>query len=295
MDVLVLGAGGLLGSNVAATAQTRDTGVSGTYHSTEPSLDVPMQQFDIRDEDAVSDLLNECDPDLVVNCAAMTDVDGCEDAPEEAFAVNGRAPGAVAERCHEREIDLVHISTDYVFDGSASKPYEESASPNPIQVYGESKLTGEHEVREVYPDALQVRLSFVWGIHRGTDALTGFPAWVRDRLAAAEPTPLFIDQSVTPTRAGTAAATILALVDAGQSGLFHVAARNCVTPHDFGAQICERMDADTSLIESGRRAALDRPAERPAYTCLDVGKVERTLDDRQPTLAEDIEVVSGLL
>jgi dTDP-4-dehydrorhamnose reductase len=295
MDVLALGAGGLLGSNVVATAQTRDTAVAGTFHSTEPPLDVPMQQLDICDEDTVRDVLSELNPDVVVNCAAITDVDGCQDDPEKAFAVNCRAPGAVAERCHERGIGFVHVSTDYVFEGTASEPYSESAAPNPIQVYGESKFAGEHEVLEANPDGLLVRLSFVWGIHRGTNTLTGFPAWVRDRLAAGEPTPLFIDQSVTPTRAGAAAATILELIPANESGIFHVGSRNCVTPHDFGAQICDRMGADPSLIDTGRRADFDRPAERPAYTCLDVEKVERTLDRRQPTLAEDLEAVSGLL
>jgi len=295
MNVVVLGTGGLLGSNVMATALTRAETVSGTYHSTAPGFEAPMRQLDIRDTDAVRDLLAAVDPDVVVNCAAITDVDECEERPVQAVATNGRAPGTIAEVCHDCGIDIVHVSTDYVFDGLATEPYEESASPNPIQVYGESKLEGEHAVRNAHPDNLQVRLSFVWGIHRGTNALTGFPAWVRDRLAAGEPTPLFTNQSVTPTRAGAAAATILDLADAGESGLFHVAARDCVTPHEFGTRICERVDADSSLIESGRRADLDRPADRPTYTCLDVGKVERTLDRRQPTLSADLEAVSGLL
>jgi dTDP-4-dehydrorhamnose reductase len=295
MDVVVLGAGGLLGSNVVLTAQTQGASVAGTYHSDAPSFKVPMRQLDIRDEDPAGDVLAEFEPDVVVNCAAMTDVDDCEEHPDQAFAVNGRSPGAIAEECHERGIAFVQVSTNYVFDGTATEPYAESASPNPIQVYGESKLAGEHAVHEAHPGALQVRLSFVWGIHRATGELTGFPAWVRDQLAAGEPTPLFTDQFVTPTRAGAAVSTILELVDDGTSGMFHVAARNCVTPHEIGTRICELMAADSSLIDIVRRTELDRPADRPPYTCLDVENVERTLDRPQPTLAEDLEAVSALL
>lgn len=295
MDILVLGAAGLLGSNVVETASTRGWTVTGTYHSSRPSLDVPLSQLDIRSRDTFQSVLDEYNPDAVVNCAALTDVDRCEDAPAEAFAVNGRAPGDLAACCAQREVEFVHVSTDYVFDGKAAVPYVESASPNPIQVYGKSKLEGERAVREAYGDAVVVRLSFVWGQHQSTGDLTGFPAWLRDRLTAGETTPLFTDQHVTPSRAGAAAATILALLDSGCNDVFHLAARSCVTPYEFGSKLCSWIGADESLIEAGVQADVDRPAPRPQYTCLDVEKVEAELDRHQPTLDADLKAVASLL
>jgi len=294
MDLLVLGANGLLGSNVVATARDRDRSVAGTVHKTQPALGVPLTRLDVTDHDRLRVVLDDHDPDAVVNCAAMTDVDACESNPGRAQAVNADAPGALAAACADRDIDLFHVSTDYVFDGTDG-PYGESADPNPIQTYGESKLGGERQVRAADPNALVVRLSFVYGVHAATGALEGFPAWVRDRLTAGEPTPLFTDQHVTPTRAGEAAETILDLLPADANGTVHVAARSCVTPYDVGTAVRERLGADPSLIESGSMADVDRPADRPSNTCLEVDRVQRLLGRAQPTLAVDLDEIDHAL
>jgi len=126
-------------------------------------------------------------------------------------------------------------------------------------------------------------------------ALEGFPAWVRDRLTAGEPTPLFTDQHVTPTRAGEAAETILDLLPADANGTVHVAARSCVTPYDVGTAVRERLGADPSLIESGSMADVDRPADRPSNTCLEVDRVQRLLGRAQPTLAVDLDEIDHAL
>jgi len=295
MDVLVLGASGLLGSNVVVDAQDRGWSVIGAYHSTSPSFDVPLIQLDIQKLDAVRTLLDKYEPEVVINCAAVTDVDGCEERPDEAFAVNGRVPGQLAAICNHRGLAFVQVSTDYVFDGTVQVPYDESAPTNPIQVYGESKLEGECAVRDAHDGAIIVRLSFVWGKHRSTEGLAGFPAWLLDRLVAGRSTALFTDQRVTPARAGSAAKTIVDLLTGGHSGLFHVASRSCVTPYTFGSALCERVNADKTLIKSGQIANIDRPASRPQYTCLDVEKVETTLNRPQPTLEADLGAVSSLL
>jgi dTDP-4-dehydrorhamnose reductase len=225
----------------------------------------------------------------------MTDVDACESDPETAQAVNGDAPGALASACANRDIGLVHVSTDYVFDGESDSPYEESAEPNPLQVYGASKLDGERQVRNSDADALVVRLSFVYGVHAGSGELTGFPAWVRDRLIAGETTTLFTDQRVTPSRAGQAAETILDLLSADAEGTVHVASRSCVTPYEFGDAVRERAGADPRLIEAGSMADVDREAERPVNSCLDVTRVEELLGRSQPTLEADIDEIERTL
>lgn len=288
MDVVVLGASGLLGSNVVATAIDRVDDVVGTYRSTEPDVAAPCYHCDLTEVGNGSDLLDDHEPDVVVNCAALTDVDDCERTPAAAQQVNADGPRRIAELCHQRGISFVHVSTDYVFDGKSHTPYAETHDPNPIQAYGRTKLEGERSVLDVAPSSLVVRLSFVYGTHRSTGDLTGFPAWVVSELQAGNDVPLFTDQYVTPSRAGQAATTLLDLVSAGERGLFHVASRSCVTPYQFGLEIASRMTTQGRLLK-GSKDDIDRVAPRPEHTCLDSTKVERTLGRPQPTLQEDLD------
>lgn len=293
MKVLVTGANGLVGSNVVSAVLDRGWSAIGTYHTHPPDDPIPHEKFDLRTPDRIDSLLARFSPDAVVNCAAMTDVDGCETAPSEASRVNGRAPGVIAERCADRSVELIHLSTDYVFDGRARMPYAEDDAPNPVQAYGRSKLEGERAVLSVEGTSV-VRLAFVYGVHGSSGALDGFPAWVRDRLAT-DDIPLFTDQYCTPTRAGRAATDILQVLQADVSGLFHAACRSCVTPYQFGTKLCELLGEPPSRLERTSRFSLDRPARRPEYSCLDVSRLERVLDRPQPTLREDLEAITDHL
>jgi dTDP-4-dehydrorhamnose reductase len=295
MNLLVVGANGLLGSNAIAEALARGWVCIGTYRSTEPEFDTALHELDVRDSERFAAILDAHDVDAVCNCAATTDVDGCEENPEQAHAVNGRAPGELARACADRNIAFCHASTDYVFDGHMEDRYDESAETDPVQVYGESKLAGERAVEQAHDAPVLARLSFVYGTHGSTGALTGFPAWVTERLRDGETTPLFTDQHVTPSRAGRAADTLLDFLAAEATGTFHVASRSCVTPYEFGERIRKRLDAPAELLTEGLQSAADRPAPRPAHTCLDVSRVERTLDRDQPTLADDLDAIAGAL
>ena len=294
MHLLVFGTNGLLGSNVVAAAQNRAWTVTGTYHSQRPPFDIALHQLDVTNTDAVQEVISKADPDWIVNCAAMTDVDGCEEMPEQAREVNARAPGDIAAYCMDRSIRFLHVSTDYVFDGRETEMYDENAPVTPIQEYGASKLAGELAVTDVDSDALIARLSFVYGIHRSTDELTGFPAWVRGQLVDGDRTPLFTDQHVTPTRAGQAAETFCGLIEADERETFHIAARSCVTPYEFGAEIGRRLDAEDALLMEGSLSDVDRAAERPMHTCLDVTHVEERLERTQPALKEDLDAIADV-
>ncbi|MFC7047211.1 SDR family oxidoreductase [Halobacteriaceae archaeon GCM10025711] len=238
--------------------------------------------------------MDRYDPEAVLNCAAMTNVDGCEENSTLAHEINAEAPGHMARICAERDIEFVHVSTDYVFDGDAESPYNEAAEPNPIQEYGRSKLAGEKAVTEANDGALIARLSFVYGIHGATGELTGFPAWVRSQLIEDVEVPLFTDQHVTPTRAGHAAETILNLLEQEMPGLVHVASQSCVTPYEFGEKLIEHSSLQGSLIES-TLSDVERPARRPRYSCLDTGRVESLLGRPEPTLAQDVERIASAL
>ncbi|WP_247730612.1 dTDP-4-dehydrorhamnose reductase [Halovivax limisalsi] len=295
MTLLVLGAGGLLGSSLVRHCLERSIDVAGTYHSTAPAFDIQLENHDIRNTAAFQSLLDEHRPDTVVNCAALTDVDECESRRERAFEVNGDAPGELATACVKRDVQFVHISTDYVFDGNTTEPYDETVTPSPIQVYGESKLEGEKAVRSASRDTLVTRLSFVYGVRGDTNELIGFPAWVRNTLQAEEKVPLFVDQHLTPTRAGQAVTTVLDLLEQGATGTYHIACRSCVTPYEFGKEIAGLQGKGEELVAKSTRSAVTRDADRPAYTCLDVGAVETELGRPQPTLTEDLQNIGEKL
>jgi len=295
MDVFVVGAGGLLGSNVVATAATRGLSVAGTYHSTRADFEIPLRELDIRASEDFAKLLGEFNPSVVVNCAAMTDVDACEEQPERAHEINADAPEAMARRCSKRGIGFVHVSTDYVFDGETDERYDEESEPNPLQAYGRSKLVGDRNVRSAHDSPLIVRPSFVYGVNRAPEPadLEGFPAWVRSRLRSGQAVPLFTDQYVTPSRAGSTAETLLDLIDDSASGTYHVAARSCVTPYEFGRIIASTMGVETDALDKGSQSDVDRPAARPSNTCLDVENVETRLGCAQPTLQQDVEAIGS--
>jgi dTDP-4-dehydrorhamnose reductase len=311
VTLLVVGASGLLGGNVVATARRRDERVRGTYLTADPAAEsngtvtgsvagtfagegVETVRFDVTGGTG-TDLGSLLDGvDRVVDCAAVTDVDACETDPERARAVNAAWPGRLATACAERGIPLCHVSTDYVF-GGRDPPYTEGDDPNPLQVYGETKLAGERAVRDAGaegPEPLVLRVSFLWDVDRTAGTLAGFPAWIASELRAGGTVPLFDDQRVTPTRAGYAARVALDLFDAGSAGTYHVAARDCRTPFEFGERVAARMGADAAgRVERSSMCDLDRPATRPAATCLDVSKLEGELGRDAPTLDEDLEAV----
>lgn len=286
--MIVLGAAGLLGSNVVKHAIQHDEEVVGTYHSSKPSIPDTVENVDLRDYDQIIDVLEAYPSGPVINCAAMTDVDECERDPDRASAINAKAPRKIAAKCAEMGRTIVHISTDYVFDGTAESPYVESASTNPIQEYGRSKKAGDQAVRKEATSFLIVRPSFVYGIHNATGELTGFPAWVKSQLESGTNVPLFTDQHVSPTRAGQCAATILELLKMKVTGTVHVASRSCVTPYQFGQLVRKQIDAPATLLAEGSMDDLERQAPRPAYTCLDVSHVTQLLGRQQPTIESDL-------
>ncbi|ELY42642.1 dTDP-4-dehydrorhamnose reductase [Natronorubrum bangense] len=292
MTILVIGANGLVGSSLVRTCLDREHEVIGTYHTERPDFDIELLELDLRDSDRIRAVVERVAPTAVVNCAAYTDVDGCEQNPETAHAVNAEGPGVLAEVCAERDVSFVHFSTDYVFGGEAEEPYTEDDDPNPIQVYGETKLEGEQRVLEAHSGAIVCRLSFVWGRHGATGDPEGFPAWVLGRAQSGEVVPLFTDQKVTPTRAGDASEVVLELLECDVAGLFHVASQDCVTPYEFGRLILEEKEPSTTgLLEESSLEDVERAAPRPGYTCLSTDRVVKSLGHDRPTVEAAVSTV----
>lgn len=291
MSILVVGASGLVGSVLVKHARDRGMEVAGTYHTTQPAFDVPLFHLDIRERAAVRGVFAQVQPDAVVNCAAIIDVDECEANPRVARAVNAEGAKTLAEYCTEFGARFIQLSTDYVFDGHRRTSYHEDDEPNPKQIYGQTKRNGERAALKTAPDALVCRLSFVFGHHGDTGEIMGFPAWVLGRARAGKQIPLYADQHVTPTSAGFAVEIVLTLLDSESTGTFHIASRDCVTPHEFGTLVLDEAGEDTSLVKESSMDEVKRDAPRPAYTCLSTEKLEDNLEEKPPSIRTEVQAL----
>jgi len=254
--LLVTGAAGQLGHDVVVHASEAGDEVLGLAHA----------QLDVTDRDAVLGAITTWRPDAVVHAAAWTAVDACESEPERAFTANGLAVRWVAEACGRTGAHLVHVSTDYVFDGSLGRPYHEWDRPNPASVYGASKLAGEREAAAMGTRAAVVRTSWVCGEHGANMVKTIL------RLAAERPSLAFVDdQRGHPTFTADLATTLRRLALDRRSGLHHVTNQGAVSWFEFARAVVTVAGRDPGMVEPISTADLDppRPAPRPANSVLD--------------------------
>ena len=237
---------------------------------------VDLPQIDITDPSAVKKLFADRRPTLVLNCAAHTKVDLCEQEKEKADAVNGYAVGLLAGSCKSSNAVLVHISTDFVFDGRGRRPYLPSDPVNPLSAYGRSKLLGERELQKNAPARwLIVRTAWLYGRHG-----LNFPRTMVQVGQAGKTLTVVNDQVGSPTYTVDLGGAILDLLDSGASGLWHATNSGQTTWFDFATAVLEEfgVKAEISPISSAEWAQ-KRPtsAIRPGYSVLDLTALERRI------------------
>jgi dTDP-4-dehydrorhamnose reductase len=252
MRVLVTGAGGMLGGDVVETCEAARHEV----------IALTREALDITDGPAVDEALRASRPDVVVNCAAWTDVDGAEEHPDDASRVNDEGAALVAGAAAAVGAKFVFLSTDYVFDGSKRRPYLESDPTEPLSAYGRSKLGGETSVAVANPDHFIVRTSWLFG--------TGGRNFVETMLALAEEQPEVLvvsDQVGCPTYTGHLAEALCELAAGREFGVHHIAAGGRCSWYDFAQEIFDQAGLDTAVL-SATTDMLARPAPRPAYSVM---------------------------
>jgi dTDP-4-dehydrorhamnose reductase len=255
--IVITGAGGQLGSCLAAQAADQGRDV----------LALSSSQWDITDPAAAERIVKS--GDVVLNCAAYTDVDGAERAASAAYAVNAAGPEHIARACARAGAQLIHVSTDYVFNGdfggAAPHPYEPSDETAPQGVYGRSKLAGERAVLAALPEAVVVRTAWVYTGDTGKD----FVAVMR-RLAASDgPIDVVDDQVGSPTYVGDLAAALLQVADDGVPGpVLHAANEGVVSRFEQARAVFEECGADPARVRPVSTAHFPRPAPRPSYSAL---------------------------
>ncbi len=249
--VLVTGAGGLLGGLVARHYSEIGVDVSAFGHA----------ELDITDAAQVVSFAEDVCPDVIVHCAAMTNVDACEERPDDAARVNAQGSGNVAAAAERVGARVVALSTDYVFDGT-SAPYAEDAPTNPIQVYGRSKLDGELAVRGATDRHFIVRSAWIYG-PGGKNMLSRLPEFA----ASLDSIKAVIDQIGSPTYAPDLADAIARLVSTDAYGTYHVVNDGTCTFAEFCETAVELMGTDLG-VEHVLVDDLERPAPRPKDTRL---------------------------
>jgi dTDP-4-dehydrorhamnose reductase len=261
MRLLITGAGGMLGQDLVVA--TRAAGIDATAPT--------RAELDIADPDGVEAVIAATAPDLVVNCAAWTDVDGAEEAEPAALAVNGTGAGNVARAANACGAWTVHISSDYVFDGTKREPYLESDPTNPLSSYGRSKLAGEVEVARAAPDRHTVlRSSWLFGTHGRC-----FPATILRLAAERDQLSVVDDQYGCPTFTEHLAQAIVELSEGPPPpGVIHLAGAGSCSWFEFASYVVELAGLSCEL-RPVTTAEMPRPAVRPAYSVLGSERTDR--------------------
>jgi dTDP-4-dehydrorhamnose reductase len=252
---LVVGSGGMLGRDLVAAVEGAGDEVVGLNH----------RELDLTDEAATRSAVQQYRPDVVVNCAAWTAVDDAEAHENEALGVNGNGAAHLAAACAAGQIRLVHMSTDYVFGGDATRPYAERDAVGPRTAYGRTKLAGEQAVLRLLPGSgCVVRTAWLYGAH-GPNFVSTMIRLERERPAV----DVVTDQRGQPTWTADVAGQIIALVRSpAAAGIYHATSSGEASWFELAREVFRLLGADPARVHATTSSAYPRPAPRPGYSVL---------------------------
>ena len=277
--LIVTGASGLLGASVVLQARSLGVEVTGLCHN--HFLRVPgvaMHSLDLTNLAETGELARRFKPKAIIHCAAATNVDWCEDHPEEAEKLNVRASALLAEVAHDLNAQFIYISTDAVFDGQQGN-YAETDLPSPINVYGQSKLAGEQAVLEHHPSALILRVNF-YGWNAQEKLSLG--EWFLRKLRDEGRVPGFTDVIFCPMLVNDLAQVLLQMLDRGVSGLYHVTSSERISKYEFGRKLAATFGLDPGRVVHAQVSGAQLKARRPLDISLNTEKISRTTGFEMP-------------
>ncbi|MDX5423013.1 MAG: SDR family oxidoreductase, partial [Hymenobacteraceae bacterium] len=273
--VLITGSNGLLGQkltelllpkqNVEILATSRGENKLATVYPT-----LPFRSMDVTDKEQVEQVVREFRPTHIIHTAAMTNVDQCENDREGALRLNRDAVQYLVEVCEKYSVHLVHVSTDFIFDGE-NGPYTEEAEAKPVNFYGESKLQAEEIVKQAKCKWAILRTVLVYGVAHDYGR-TNIVLWVRDSLQTGKVIKVVNDQFRTPTLAEDLAMGCWLAVEHDAEGIFNISGKEMLTPYDMALQVADYFALDKSLIDKADASTFSQPAKRPPRTGFDISK-----------------------
>jgi dTDP-4-dehydrorhamnose reductase len=278
LKIFVTGARGMLGTDLCEILSLEHE-ITG----------VDVEDADIGLASEMKDLIREASPQVVIHCAAYTDVDGSEDRRGEAFRVNAEGTRNVAAACRETGSVLIYLSTDYVFDGKSQRPYSETDAPSPLNVYGASKLEGERFVQSLVSAHFVVRTSWLFGLH-GRNFVDTIIRLGQDRQVIE----VVDDQTGCPTFTRDLCLAVSAMVRSDDYGIYHVCNAGSCSWFDFAKEILRLWARSTARVIPTDSTRFRGAATRPPFSVLDTSRFQRTfgfsLRDWREALAECIEL-----
>lgn len=284
MNILVTGANGQLGRSIQAMA---GNSTSNKYYFTD------VGDLDITNSDDVNNFVSSCDIDLIINCAAYTNVDKAEEDYDRAELLNSTAVGYLAEAMKRNNGTLIHISTDYVFGAAQhNTPIKENVPPSPSGVYGLTKLLGEERIQKSGVKALIFRTSWLY-----SDYGNNFVSKMIDLLTNKRELKVVIDQAGTPTYASDLASAIIGIIEsekyAGNEGIYNFSNEGVCSWYDFSMAIKEYSKSSGCEILPCKSSEFPSKVVRPAYSVLDKSKVKETFGIRIPYWKNSLECMLG--
>jgi dTDP-4-dehydrorhamnose reductase len=267
MKILLLGHQGMLGRDLLLKLSVEHEVIG-----------MDKEEIDIVSASECKAAIKEIEPDIVINAAAYTNVDGCETAKDECFAVNAEAVKNIADACRDKNIRIIHFSTDYVFDGTSKQPYKEDHQCNPVNTYGASKMAGERYLRSLSDNYILIRTSWLYGV-KGKN----FVQTILEKVKTTKKLTVVDDQTGSPTYTKDLAAAVDLLIDQNAKGIFHVTNRGSCNWYQFAVKILKESGLDDVEVSPIKSDQLQRPAKRPAYSVLSMQKfIETTGKTMQP-------------
>ena len=275
MKILITGSNGQLGNELASVIEKGYSEIGEIPETLRGAqvIAVDVDRLDITDISAVRKFIADEKPDVVVNCAAMTNVNGCETALETAMKVNAVGPRNLAVACNESGAKLVHISTDYVFSGDAKKPYCEWDKTDPCGVYGKSKALGEKYVTDNTTRYFILRVAWLYG-YQGKN----FVKTIINAARANGTVKVVNDQFGNPTSANDVAHHILKLITTEEYGIYHCTCNGVCSWYDFADRIIKRSGVKAEVLPCTTEE-YPTPAKRPEYSALDNLMLRCTVGD----------------
>jgi dTDP-4-dehydrorhamnose reductase len=262
MKVAIIGANGQLGVDLCRVLAAQKISVLPLTH----------RDIDVSDSGQVNRALNSVQADVVISTAAYHKVEECEKQAAQSFAVNALGPRNLALACRQKNAVLVHFSTDYVFDGAQRSPYTESDLPRPLNVYGVSKLAGEHMLRITWERHFVIRTCGLYGVAGSAGKGGNFVETMLKKAGEGAPIRVVDDQVLTPTFTGDLAEAVSQLIRTEAYGLYHVSAEGQCSWFEFASKIfeLEKLSVDLRPVSS---AEFSSPVQRPAYSVLSKQKL----------------------
>ena len=286
MKLLITGSSGLLGLNLALDAMATHE-VTGVDRSKLKSPPFPIVNADLLTEGEVERVLDQTQPQWVIHCAALANLEDCEADPNLARRLNVDLPSALAKACHARGIQMVQISTDAVFDGTKSGSYVESDAPNPVSVYARTKLEGEQAVLESSPNAIVARVNFYGWSLSGRRSLAEF---FHHNLTNSKSMSGYTDVIFCPMHAAHLGQTLLKMASKGLHGLYHVVGTQPMSKYQFGVEIARKFSLNDGEISPKSISASSLMARRAHNLYLSVNKLSTDLGEPLPSFSAGLDL-----